>query len=102
MKTKLLIITLSISLIIGLLVCKMQNKQICELALINVEALTNDEWGGGHDGPDGIEWYSYIRTTYEFRYCYSLLIPFYVCECEVKTCHGYGDLFCTGSVNCYE
>lgn len=100
-KTIFFITVLSVMTIIGLYFCKVQKGHISGLVYSNVEALAQDEWGGGHWGPDGPGWYSYVKTTYQYQNCSHPELPGYICECVVKTCHGYGDLFCNGSITCY-
>lgn len=102
-----LVIAAILLLMIGYLInCRTNKGRYNELTQSNVEALANDEWGGGHNTPDGLVWYEYERIGYEYHYCGypyanpdSLSLP--ECECTIKTCHGYGDLFCNGFILCY-
>jgi len=98
-----IIIAAILLLTVGILInCRTQKRQFSELVNSNVEALSFNEWGGGNDMGGGVfTWYEYIKTTYEQRYCYHPDYPYWICDCVVKTCQGYGDLFCNGSIVCY-
>ena len=99
-----IIIAATLLLTVGILInCRTQKRNFSELIQTNVEALADDEWGGGHTMPWGeVIWYEYQRTSYEFHYCgYPYYLdPLRICDCTIKTCHGYGDLFCIGSIVC--
>lgn len=74
----------------------------------NIEALADDEWGGGHGAGGGsgpTTWYEYEQIDYSWEYGPVTLpdgsyLPVGAYWCETHTCHGYGDLYCDGYINC--
>ena len=63
----------------------------------NIEALADDEWGGGHDdGNGGTIWYEYALVEYWWENG-----EVYTYWCEAHTCRGYGDLHCVAYLNCH-
>lgn len=62
----------------------------------NIEALADDEWGGGHGAGSGpITWYEYARVEYWWQTEGGRTY-----WCEAHTCQGYGDLYCDGYITC--
>lgn len=72
----------------------------------NIEALADDEWGGGHDdGSGNPSWYEYEKIDYSWEYGPIVRpdggsLPIGSYWCETHTCQGYGDLHCSGYMNC--
>jgi hypothetical protein len=107
MKKKILIVIgLTIIAVIGISSFN-EGRSINPLLKENIEALADDEWGGGHHGAGGeISWYDYEKVTYGWKTGKDIPLPgndtlqvgtFW---CETHTCQGYGDLFCQGYINC--
>jgi len=62
---------------------------------------TDDEWGGGHDdGSGGTTWYEYEQIDYSWEYGPRGDLPLSIYWCETHTCHGDGNLHCSGYINC--
>ena len=102
-----IIIAAILLLTVGILInCRTQKRQFSELVHSNVEALSFNEWGGGNDMGGGVfTWYEYHKIDIEIHYCdYPFPCPdttiYDICQCYVKTCHGYGEYFCNGFINC--
>ena len=72
----------------------------------NIEALADDEWGGGHDdGNGGTIWYEYEHIDYSWERGDMIrsdgeYLPEVFYWCETHTCHGEGDLHCSGYMTC--
>lgn len=102
MRTKLLI---TVMLTIGIIfTCYSSKGHYNDLVCSNVQALTDDEWGGGHQIPGGgVEWYEYEQYDYFYKYCRPIEnSPIVWCSCFSQTCHGYGDMLCYGILRCSE
>jgi hypothetical protein len=101
-KTLLLLIGFAFIFIVIGMSNSLLNGTINPLLKDNIEALADDEWGGGHDDGTGggTIWYEYEQITYSWEYGPGAILPIEAYWCETHTCHGYGNLFCNGYINC--
>lgn len=103
MRTKLLItVMLTIGIIFTCYSIISSKGHFNELAQTNVEALSFNEWGGGNQVGDELVQYEYEQINFFYKYCKpDELAPFDWCSCYSKTCHGYGNEYCFGILNCF-
>ena len=101
MKTKIICVFLAI-MTIGIYVIQNNQPEFGELVQANVEALSFNEWGGGNQVGDEIIQYEYEQINFFYKYCkVDEYAPFEWCSCYSKTCHGYGEEFCFGILDCF-